>query len=159
MEQHMPWEQIFEWTNRWALVCWAVLAFAPKRDQILPYLFYAGCGLLALTYAVLIVPLMAGLISDGGPAGGPGADFTTLKGVMALFDSPGGATIGWTHYLAFDLLVGIWVARNADRHGINRILQVPILFFVLMIGPLGFVLYLLLRFTRRDRPENSTVPS
>lgn len=155
----MPWEQIFEWANRWALVCWAVLALAPKRDQITPYLFYAGCGLLALTYAGLIVPLMAGLISDGGPVGRPSANFTTLKGVMALFDSPGGATIGWIHYLAFDLLVGIWVARNADRHGFRRILQIPILFCVLMFGPLGLTAYLLLRFTCKDRPENSTVPS
>ncbi len=155
----MPWEQIFEWTNRWALVCWAILAFAPKREQIVPYLFYAGCGVLALTYACLIVPLLTGLISDGGAGAGPSADFTTLKGVMAVFDSPGGTTIGWIHYLAFDLFVGIWVARNANRHGYHRIVQLPLLFFVLVIGPLGLVLYLLLRLTCANRPENSTVPS
>ncbi len=155
----MPWDMIFEWTNRWALVCWIILAFAPRRDQIIPYLFYAGSGVLALTYAALIVPLMAGLINDGGPAGGPGADFTTLKGVMALFDAPGGATIGWIHYLAFDLFVGIWAARNADRRGINRIIQVPVLFFILMVGPLGLVLYLLLRQLIGTKTENSVVPS
>lgn len=155
----MPWEAIFEWTNRWALLCWVILAFAPRREQIIPYLFYAGCGVLALTYAGLIVPLMTGMISDGGPAGRPGPDFTTLTGVMALFAAPGGATIGWIHYLAFDLFVGIWVARNADRHGYHRLVQIPILFFVLMVGPVGLVLYLILRLTCKDRPENSTVPS
>jgi putative copper export protein len=155
----MPWDMIFEWANLYAMLCWAFLAFAPRREQIVPYLFYAGCGVLALTYAGLIVSLMTGLISDGGAPGGPSADFTTLAGIMAIFDTPGGATIGWIHYLAFDLFIGIWAARNADRRQINRIIQVPILFFILMVGPLGLTLYLVLRQFVGQRPENTTVPS
>ena len=155
----MPWDAIFGYANLYALLCWAVLAFAPKREQIVPYLFYAGGGALALSYAVLIVSLMAGWISDGGAPGGPSADFTTLAGIMAIFDTPGGATIGWIHYLAFDLFVGIWAARNADRRGINRIIQLPILFFILMAGPLGLVLYLIIRQFFGAKPENSVVPS
>lgn len=155
----MPWENIFTWTNNWALVCWLVLAFAPHRDRVLPYVFYLGCGVLALTYASLILPLMAGWIDDGGPVGRAPADFTKLSGVMSLFASPGGATIGWIHYLAFDLFVGIWVARNADRHGYLRIVQIPILFFVFMLGPIGLLLYLILRTTTKGKPENSTLPS
>jgi len=115
--------------------------------------------LLACLYAGLIIPLMAGLITDGGSAGRPSADFTTLKGVMALFDSPGGATIGWIHYLAFDLFVGIWIARNADQHKIARWLQVPILFFTLMAGPIGLLLYLLLRQITGKKQDNALLPS
>ncbi len=155
----MPWEAIFGYANLYAMICWGVLAFVPKRERFILPLFSAGVGLLALAYAVLIVGLLGGLI-DGGTGGGGGTpDFTTLAGVQALFDSQGGATIGWIHYLAFDLFVGIWVARNADRHGYLRIVQVPILFFVLMAGPLGLTLYLLLRLTCKGRPEDSTVPS
>lgn len=115
--------------------------------------------MLALAYAILIIALMSGLISDGGPTGGPGVDFTTLAGIMAIFDSPGGATIGWIHYLAFDLFVGIWAAQNADRRVIGRVIQVPILFFILMAGPLGLVLYLILRQMVGQKPENALVPS
>ena len=155
----MPWESIFGWTNSWAMLGWLILAFAPQRDKVLPFVFYMGCGLLALTYASLILPLMAGWIDDGGPAGQTQPSLTTLAGVMALFASPGGTTIGWIHYLAFDLFVGLWVARNADRHGYPRLVQIPILFFVLMLGPFGLLLYLILRATHKGRPENSTVPS
>ena len=155
----MPWEQIFGFANLWAMLCWVVLAFAPKREQIMTPLFYAGVGLLALSYAVLIVSLLGGMIGGGTGSTGGTPDFTTLAGVQALFDSQGGATIGWIHYLAFDLLVGIWVARNADRHGYLRIVQIPILFFVFMAGPLGLIMYLILRLTCKGRPENSTVPS
>jgi hypothetical protein len=118
-------------------------------------LFYGGIGLLACTYAVIIIPLMTGLI-DGGSGGTP--DFSTLAGVQQLLASPGGATVGWIHYLAFDLFVGLWVARNADKYGFARWVQIPILLFVLMLGPLGLVLYLLLRFTRHNKVADAVMP-
>lgn len=155
----MPWEAIFGYANLYAMLCWVVLAFAPKREQIVTPLFYAGVGLMAATYAVLIVGLLAGLIGGGEGVSGQSPDFTTLAGVQSLFAAQGGATIGWIHYLAFDLFVGIWAARNADRRGINRIVQVPILFFILMAGPFGLTLYLLLRQFVGQKPENSAVPS
>jgi hypothetical protein len=76
-----------------------------------------------------------------------------------LFDSRGGATIGWIHYLAFDLFVGIWAARNADRRGIHRLVQAPILFFIFMLGPLGLTLYLVTRQFLGQRVENAVAPS
>ena len=155
----MNWDMIFGLANAWALLGWVILAFAPKRAVVVPIVFFAVAVLLACLYAGLIIPLMAGLISDGGPVGRPPADFTTLAGVMALFDSPGGATIGWIHYLAFDLFVGIWIARNADAHKISRWLQAPILFFTLMAGPIGLLLYLLLRALKGEKPENAVLPS
>ena len=155
----MSWAQIFEAANLYAMICWAVLAFAPKREAFVTPLFYAGVGLLAASYAVLIVGLLSGVINGGTGGSGASPDFTTLSGVQALFDTQGGATIGWIHYLAFDLFVGIWAARNADRRGINRIIQVPLLFFILMAGPLGLTLYLILRQFVGQKPENSAVPS
>lgn len=152
----MQWETIFEVANIYAMLCWLILGFAPRREQVLPVLFMTGCGLLAITYAILIVGLMSGAVDPGGPRSG---DFSSLAGVMALFDSRGGATIGWIHYLAFDLFVGIWAARNADRRGINRIVQVPILFLIFMLGPLGLTLFLLLRQFIGSRPENAIAPS
>ena len=155
----MNWDMIFGLANAWALLGWVVLACAPKRERVVPFVFFAGAVLLACLYAGLIIPLMAGVISDGGPVGRPSADFTTLAGVMALFDSPGGATIGWIHYLVFDLFVGIWIARNADAHKISRWLQAPILFLTLMAGPIGLLLYLLLRQLKGEKPENAVLPS
>ena len=155
----MNWDMIFGLANVWALLGWVILAFAPKRARVVPLVFFAGVVLLACLYAGLIIPLMAGVISDGGPIGRPPADFTTLAGVMALFDSPGGATIGWIHYLAFDMFVGIWISRNADAHKISRWLQAPILFFTLMAGPIGLLLYLLLRQLAGEKPENAVLPS
>ncbi len=152
----MNWDLVFTIANYYALFMWLILAFAPRSDMVMKGLFYGGSGLLALCYAVIVVPLMSGMIDGGGSGGTP--DFSSLAGVKALLSSDGGATIGWIHYLSFDLFVGIWVARNADSHNIPRWVQFPILFFVLMLGPLGLTLYLLLRFFWRNKVADASVP-
>lgn len=145
----MNWELIFTITNSWALLMWLILALAPRRDMVMKGIFYGGVGLLSLAYAVIIIPLIIG---------GEPLDFSTLAGVQEALGNEGGATIGWIHYLAFDLFVGMWVANNADKYGFPRWLQVPVLFFVLMLGPFGLTLYLLLRFTRHNRVADAVVP-
>ena len=54
-------------------------------------------------------------------------------------------TICWIHYLAFDLFVGLWIARDADAKGFSRFVQAPILLATFMAGPLGLFLWLAIR--------------
>jgi Domain of unknown function (DUF4281) len=153
----MAWELIFKIANNGVLLFWLLLAFGPRGTMWIRGIFVGGTGLLALTYSVLIIGLISGGF-DGGGGTANKPDFTSLRGVMALFATPGGATIGWIHYLAFDLFVGIWIARNADRHAIGRIWQVPVLFFTLMLGPLGLLLYLVVRGFIGKNLENGFTP-
>ena len=74
-----------------------------------------------------------------------GAGFSTLAGVMLLFDSPQGALAGWVHYLVFDLFVGAWEARDAVRRGVPHAALVPALVLTFLLGPSGLLLYLALR--------------
>lgn len=154
----MPWETVFSLANLWVLPFWIMLAFGPRSLLTGRVILLGGIAPLAIVYAVILPLIMTGAVDAVGPESGP-VDFTTLAGIMALFDSKGGTTIGWIHYLAFDLFVGLWVARNSDRYGFGRLVQIPILFFVLMAGPLGLALYLLLRLTVKNPPENAELPS
>ena len=72
--------------------------------------------------------------------------------MRAIFASDGGVTVGWTHYLAFDLFVGLWIARDADAKHFSRLVQAPFLFATLMAGPLGLLLWLAIR-ERRARAK------
>ncbi|MEO0908687.1 MAG: abscisic acid-deficient protein Aba4 family protein [Pseudomonadota bacterium] len=65
--------------------------------------------------------------------------------MRAIFSSDVGVVIGWTHYLAFDLFVGLWIARDADAKSISRLIQAPILLATLMAGPLGLFVWLIVR--------------
>ena len=139
----MSWETLFTVTNYWALVGWIALAFLPRGPRILTLILYAGVALLCLAYAVMLGAIMSGLWDAEGPD--KAMDFTTLAGVMALFATKGGAVVGWTHYLAFDLFTGLWIARDADNKGFSRLLQIPFLFLTLMFGPVGLLLWLVVR--------------
>lgn len=148
----MSWDTLFLLVNYWAFGGWLLLAFAPRGPKILALVLYAGVFLLALAYAIMLIGFVTGTIDPGGPGGG---SFTTLAGVMKLFDSPGGATLGWTHYLAFDLFTGLWIARDADNKGFSRIVQIPFLFLTLMVGPVGLLAWLIVR-ERRARAHART---
>ena len=69
----------------------------------------------------------------------------TLEEIMRLMAQPEGATIAWIHFLVFDLFVGRWAYLDARERGMPVLVSSPVLFFVLMFGPLGFVAHLLAR--------------
>ena len=140
----MSWETLFALTNGWAMLGWAMLAFLPRHPFVRTFVMYLVVALLCAAYAAMFAALLSGGVDAGGGSAAP-IDFTTLAGVQSLFDSEGGTVIGWTHYLAFDLFVGLWIAADADAKGVGRLWQIPILFLTLMAGPIGLLLWLILR--------------
>jgi hypothetical protein len=83
--------------------------------------------------------------------GEPGGGFGSLSQVSQLFQNPYKLLAGWIHYLAFDLFVGSWEVRDAQRLGIHHLLVVPCLALTFLLGPIGLLLYLALRFTMKRR--------
>lgn len=75
---------------------------------------------------------------------------------MTLFQNQKLVVAGWVHYLAFDLLTGIFIKKNSLKYGISHWFIIPCLLFTFMLGPVGLLLYLLMRFiqTRDYFAEN-----
>ena len=80
---------------------------------------------------------------------GPGSKvkggFSSLGGVINLFKSPRVVLAGWVHFLAFDLMVGLFIVTDAARLGIAHWWLIPALLLTLMFGPAGLLLYLAMR--------------
>lgn len=91
----------------------------------------------AALYVALVLPGIANIL--------PVVMQPELATIAKLLGTPEGATIGWVHFLAFDLFVGRWVYLDAHERGLSPWVVSPVLFLVLMLGPLGFCVYLLLR--------------
>ena len=138
------WDFAFSAGNILAMIAWASLILLPRWPALLSALLYLGVGLLCFAYAVGLIGIVTGLLDAGG-GNDPSLDFGSIEGVRAIFASDGGVTVGWLHYLAFDLFVGIWIARDADAKGFSRIVQAPILLATFMAGPLGLFVWLVLR--------------
>ncbi len=143
------WDTVFGIANGLAIVMWIGLIVLPRWPALLAGVLYLGVGLLCLAYATGIIGLMTGSFDPVGGAGGA-VDFTSISGVQSIFASDGGTTIAWIHYLAFDLFVGLWIARDADAKEFSRFVQAPILLATFMAGPLGLLVWLIVR-ERRAR--------
>jgi hypothetical protein len=140
-------ETLFMIANPLALMGWLALALAPLAPRLID--LFAGWvlpGLLSLGYAVLM------LVHFADAPGG----FQTLAAVQALFTDADVALAGWMHYLAFDLFIGAWILRDARRAGFAHWVVLPILPFVFLVGPAGFVAYLTLKLLRRGIPSPDT---
>lgn len=91
----------------------------------------------ALLYAALIVPQLATAL--------PSLMNPTLAAIANLLGQPEGATIAWVHFLAFDLFVGRWAYLDSRNTNITAWLVSPALLTILMVGPLGLLVYLGIR--------------
>lgn len=138
-------EQIFSIANLIAMMSWIILAIAPRwvltRKAIL-----SGAIPLLLSAAYLILIIIFFGKSEGG--------FSSLADVMKLFTNEWTMLAGWIHYLAFDLLVGIWEVEDAQAKNISHWFVVPCLILTFMLGPIGFLLYSLLRFFLAKEMKN-----
>ena len=146
------WQTLFTLTNVVAVAAWVVLIGLPRRPFPLALVLYGGVALLCLAYAVMFAMLFGGLADPVRDAGAPLPDLSnySVEGLKAFFRSEGGLVLGWTHYLAFDLFTGLWIARDADAKGFSRLVQAPFLFATFMVGPIGLLAWLLVR-ERRAR--------
>ena len=152
----MPWSAIFTLTNVVAFAGWAMLALLPRRPAVHSIILYACVGLLCVAYAAMFVALFGGLADPVRLPGATTADLSayTLPGLRNLFMSDGGIVLGWTHYLAFDLFIGLWISRDADAKGFSRLAQLPVLICTLMAGPIGLLIWLIVRERRARRATN-----
>lgn len=138
---------IFNIANPLALVGWLLIAVLPRwKFTRLAVLSGAIPLLFAIAYTVLIA-LFFGR-ADGG--------FGSLPDVMRLFTNEWAVLAGWIHYLAFDLFIGCWMVKDAERRGIPHFWVIPCLVFTFLLGPIGFMLYHILRyFLAKEAPDVS----
>lgn len=130
-------EQIFSIANLIAMLSWILLVVAP-RFVLTRKVIISGVIPLLLSVAYLVLIVLFFGKADGG--------FDSLPNVMKLFTNEWAVLAGWIHYLAFDLFVGIWEIKDAHAKNISHWFVIPCLVLTFLFGPIGFLLYSILRF-------------
>jgi hypothetical protein len=126
---------LFTLANPLALLGWTLLVLAP-RWRVTNALVLSGAWslVLAAAYAAFIAThYLGGHGTEGG--------FGSLAAVAALFQDPWALLAGWVHYLCFDLFVGAWEVRDAQRRGVPHAALVPALALTFLFGPVGLLVY------------------
>lgn len=134
-------EALFSLCGNLALLGWILLLLSPWLRWAPRYVCGLGIpAIIGVLYTYLIVSHWGE--SQGG--------FSSLTAVSQLFANRWLLLAGWVHYLAFDLFVGSWEARDAMQHKIPHLIVIPCLILTFLFGPAGLLLYLLIRtaFTR-----------
>ena len=140
----MDFDLAFSLVNLSVMPAWVMMIFLPRwsvTQTLVHSMLYPL--ILGAVYTVLL------LLSVFGGMGGEGGGFSTIAAVRALFSVDIGIVVGWTHFLLFDLFVGAWEARDARRRGFHHGLLIPCLFFTFVAGPLGLLLYVILRWATK----------
>lgn len=135
----------FRIANLLALAGWLALAVSPPSRRWTPRIWQLTGWVLPLLLALGYVALLLGHWGPGG--------FGSLAEVRQLFERPGLLAAGWLHYLAFDLFVGTWIARDAASRGLPHLLLLPCLALCLMFGPAGLLAYGVLVTLKRSLPR------
>lgn len=132
----MSLDTLFSLCSTVVLPGWLLLVFLPRWKWT------------ARLITSVVIPSLSGLVylylivtQFGKTAGG----FGSLTEVQQLFQNPAMLLAGWIHYLAFDLFIGSWEVRDAQRLSLNQLLVIPCLAFTFLFGPIGLGLYFILR--------------
>lgn len=138
-------EQIFSIASLLAMVSWLLIIILP-RWRFTAKIVLNGTIPLLLSVAYLVLIVLFFGKADGG--------FDSLANVMKLFTNEWAVLAGWIHYLAFDLFVGSWEVKDSQANGISHWFVIPCLILTFLLGPIGFLLYSILRFFRAKKEVN-----
>jgi Domain of unknown function (DUF4281) len=129
-------DQVFQLCNAIALIAWIILIALPSWNRSDLFLTGVIVTLFGIIYSYLIFSAFS--FDDM-------QKFGSIAGLQELFQNKTMVLAGWVHYLAFDLMTGIFIRKNARLHNINYSFTVPCLIFTFMLGPAGLLLYFLFR--------------
>ena len=119
------------------LPMWLLMLVLPKWKVTR---FLIDYKIIPIALSVIYVTYISIAISSGGMM-----DFGSLASVMELFTQENAVLAGWVHYLAFDLLVGMWMLDQNINLGVHQLLMVPCLIGSFMFGPAGFLLFIIIK--------------
>ena len=131
---------IYKIVNIIAALGWAILIFFPFWDLADTVIIKGIVVGLSLFYVYLLF-IQKDIKNEDYPKG----NFVSLEGVMLLFKNPRNLLAGWVHYLAFDLILGIYIKSQANEIGMSHLWQIPWFILTFILGPVGFLLFIILQ--------------
>jgi hypothetical protein len=131
---------LFKIASITAMLGWAILLFLPTW-QLADTVIKHGVVVILSIFYVYILFIRKNIAGEKYPKG----SFADLEGVMNLFKNPKSLLGGWVHYLAFDLMIGVYIKNEANAIGMSHWLQIPCFLGAFLFGPVGYLLFLILQ--------------
>ena len=141
-QDYLTLENIYLWTNFGVLPFWFLLVIIPNSkitqlfvNSIILPLILAGAYVYVIYQAILLEESLLDVFKL----------YLNLDNLYTVFATENFLLVFWIHFLALNLFLGSWVSRDGIKYNIPRKLVAIPLITVYFTGPLGLVLYWLLR--------------
>ena len=135
-------ETLYMWINLGVLPFWFILIVFPQSHlsrifvtSIFPFFILSGVYIFILYKSYLI-----GYDFDGNFS-----LYLGLSEISRLFEDHLYIMIFWTHFIAINLFIGGWIVKDSQKFAINKVLMAVPLIVTYLIGPLGLILYWIIR--------------
>ncbi|MFC0261231.1 ABA4-like family protein [Fontibacter flavus] len=142
----MTLEAIFGMASLLAIFSWIALFIFYPSKWIYQTLFSGVLIVLGIMYLFYLFTGIGSLADF---------NFDSLEQVRTVFSSDEALLAGWIHYLAFDLFVGMWISKDSWEKNISRWVLLPCLLFTFMMGPIGLMLYFIVRAIKTKKLNQS----
>jgi hypothetical protein len=141
-QNYFTFENIYLWTNFGILPLWLMLIIIPNskftqffvNSIIVPLILSA-----TYTYIIYQAILMDEPIFDFFKL------YLNIDNLYTLFATESFLLVFWLHFLTLNLFLGSWISRDGIKHNMPRSLVFLPLILVYFTGPLGLVLYWIIR--------------
>ena len=135
-------EMLYYWVNFGVLPFWFVLIFFPQSN-ICRYLVTSIFPIFILGGAYIFVLYKAYLSSY--TFGNNFNLYLGIDNISELFSNKTFLMMFWIHFISINLFTGGWIVKDSQKFSINKILMTIPLLITYLIGPLGLLIYWLIR--------------
>ena len=141
-QHYLTIENIYLWANFGVLPFWLMLIAIPNSKFTL---FFVNSVILPLilsaTYAYIVYQA---ILSDESIFGAFQL-YLSIENLYTFFATESFLLIFWLHFIALNLFMGSWISRDSVKYNIPRGVVFFPLILVYFTGPLGLVLYWVIR--------------
>ncbi len=141
-ENYLTFENIYLWTNFGLIPFWLMLIVIPNA-KITRFFINSVILPLILSTAYIYIIYQAILLDE--PILEVFKLYLSIDDLYTAFANESILLIFWLHFLAINLFLGSWISRDSVKYGISRGLAFFPLILVYFVGPLGLVLYWMIR--------------
>ena len=141
-QEYLTFENIYVWTSFGILPFWIMLIIIPNSKVTQ---FFVNSIILPLILSTAYVYVIYQTILLDEPIFDVFRLYLSLDNLYTIFATESFLLIFWLHFVALNLFLGSWVSRDGIKYNMSRGLIFIPLVLIYFTGPLGFVLYWLIR--------------
>ena len=141
-QDYLTFANIYLWTNLGILPFWVMLLTIPNSkitqifvNSIILPLILSACYLYIIYQAVLLDEPLFDIFKL----------YLSLDDLYTIFATECFLIIFWIHFIALNVFLGSWMARDGVKYTMSRSLVFFPLLLVYFVGPVGLVVYWFIR--------------